>query len=239
MEKGATRLSAGRVQSVAVRLIVEREREIKAHDAESNYKVTAIFDANKTDLAAELSKKLSDDKAAKQFLEDIKAAKFTIASVEQKPGSRNPSPPFTTSTLQQEAARRLGFSVRQTMTLAQRLYEHGHITYMRTDSTTLSPIAIKATLEYIKKEYGDKYSKIRQYQTKTAGAQQAHEAIRPTSVKKLSAGADSSQQKLYELIWRRAVASQMAPAAIEKTEVELSILAAAERLCGHRRSFNF
>ena len=222
-KKVRTGLSAGRVQSVAVRLIVEREREIKDHISETVYKVTAVFEAGKKELNAELSDKLSDDKAAKKFLEDIKGAKFSIKSVDQKPGSRSPSPPFTTSTLQQEAARRLGFSVRQTMTLAQRLYENGHITYMRTDSFNLSPIAIKATEEFINKEYGQKYSKSRQYQTKTAGAQQAHEAIRPTHLKRLSAGADASQKKLYELIWRRAVASQMAAAAIQRTEVIIDI----------------
>jgi len=144
-------------------------------------------------------------------------------SVEQKPGGRSPSPPFTTSTLQQEAARRLGYSVRQTMTLAQRLYENGHITYMRTDSTNLSQIAIKAAAEYIKKEFGDKYAASRQYKTKTAGAQEAHEAIRPTRFTKLSAGSDASQKKLYELIWRRALASQMSPAVVQRTEVVIDI----------------
>jgi DNA topoisomerase-1 len=216
-------LSAGRVQSVAVRLIVEREREIKDHITETSYKVTGLFNAKNKELAAELPEKLTSEKTAKKFLEDIKSAKFVIKSVEQKPGSRNPSPPFTTSTLQQEAARRLGFSVRQTMTLAQRLYEHGHITYMRTDSTNLSPIAIDAASKYIKAEYGDKYLKVRQYKTKTAGAQEAHEAIRPTHIGHLSAGADASQKKLYELIWRRMVASQMAPAAVERTEVLIDI----------------
>ena len=222
-KKVRTGLSAGRVQSVAVRLIVEREREIKDHISETTYKVTAVFEAGKKELAAELTEKLPDDKAAKKFLGDIKSAKFTVKSVEQKPGTRNPSPPFTTSTLQQEAARRLGYSVRQTMTLAQRLYENGHITYMRTDSVNLSPIAIKAAEEFINKEYGQKYSKSRQYQTKTAGAQQAHEAIRPTHINKLSAGADASQKKLYGLIWRRAVASQMSAAAVQRTEVVIDI----------------
>ncbi len=216
-------LSAGRVQSVAVRLIVEREREIKEHISESTYKISAIFDTKGKELAAVLPENLADDKAAKKFLHDIKPAKFTIKSVEQKPGSRNPSPPFTTSTLQQEAARRLGFSVRQTMTLAQRLYEHGHITYMRTDSTNMSPLAIDAAAKYIKTQFSDKYLKTRQYQTKTAGAQEAHEAIRPTHIGRLSAGADASQKKLYQLIWRRMLASQMAPAAVERTEVVIDI----------------
>ena len=216
-------LSAGRVQSVAVRLIVEREREIKDHISESDYKVTAVFDGGSKELAAELPKRLKTESAAKDFLKDIKSAKFTVGRVEKKPGSRSPGPPFTTSTLQQEAARRLGFSVRQTMTLAQRLYEHGHITYMRTDSTNLSPLAIDAAQKYIIKQYGDKYTDSRQYKTKTAGAQEAHEAIRPTSFSKTTAGAESGQKKLYELIWRRALASQMSAAAIEKTEVDIKI----------------
>ncbi len=222
-KKVRTGLSAGRVQSVAVRLIVEREREIKDHISESAYKVTAVFDARAKELAAELSNKLVDDKTTKKFLKDISSAKFIIKSVEQKPGSRSPSPPFTTSTLQQEAARRLGFGVRQTMTLAQRLYENGHITYMRTDSMSLSPLAINAASAYIKEEFGEKYINTRQFKTKTAGAQEAHEAIRPTHLARLSAGADASQKKLYELIWRRMLASQMTPASIQKTEVVIDI----------------
>lgn len=221
-------LSAGRVQSVAVRLIVEREREIKAHTSGSVYKVTANFEASSQELPAELPIRFKDDKLARQFLEDILPAKFRIARIEQKPGSRSPGPPFITSTLQQEAARRLGFSVRQTMTLAQRLYENGHITYMRTDSINLSPLAIDAAVKYITKEYGAKYSKPRQYKTKNASAQEAHEAIRPTHFTKQSAGDDASQKKLYELIWRRALASQMAPAAIQKTEVDIAISTRAE-----------
>jgi DNA topoisomerase I len=216
-------LSAGRVQSVAVRLIVEREREIKAHASESVYKVTAIFEAGGQELPAELPIKFKSHELARKFLEDIIPAKFAIARIEQKPGSRSPGPPFITSTLQQEAARRLGFSVRQTMTLAQRLYENGHITYMRTDSINLSPLAIDAAIKYINKEYGAQYSKPRQYKTKDASAQEAHEAIRPTHFTKQSAGDDASQKKLYELIWRRALASQMAPAVIEKTEVDISV----------------
>ncbi|MBX4197486.1 type I DNA topoisomerase [Candidatus Saccharibacteria bacterium] len=216
-------LSAGRVQSVAVRLIVEREREIKEHVTQSEYKITAIFDAKTKELLAELPSKFKDDKTAKKFLEDLKSAKFNVGRIEQKPGNRSPGPPFITSTLQQEAARRLGFSVRQTMTLAQRLYENGHITYMRTDSTSLSPIAIAAAQKFITKEYGDKYADSRQYKTKDASAQEAHEAIRPTSFSKQSAGADASQKKLYELIWRRALASQMTAAQVEKTEVDITI----------------
>jgi len=227
-KKVRTGLSAGRVQSVAVRLIVEREREIKEHLTESGFKVEALFDNKGKELPAELSDKLKDDKAAEKFLKDIKNAAFTIKSVEQKPGSRNPSPPFTTSTLQQEASRRLGYSVRQTMTLAQRLYENGHITYMRTDSTNLSPIALDAAGKFIKEKYGDKYLNIRQFKTKTAGAQEAHEAIRPTHMGKLTAGADASQKKLYELIWKRMVASQMSAAQVEKTDVTIDISGRSE-----------
>ncbi|HET9722020.1 MAG TPA: type I DNA topoisomerase [Candidatus Saccharimonadales bacterium] len=221
-KKIRTGLSAGRVQSVAVRLIVEREREIKEHQTKSAFKVSAVFDTSGKELIAELSEKLKSDQEATEFLQDIKPAKFEIVRVEQKPGSRSPSPPFTTSTLQQEASRRLGFSVRQTMVLAQRLYEAGKITYMRTDSTNLSPLAIDAVKKFITKEYGEKYAHIRQYRTKTAGAQEAHEAIRPSDMTQRNAGADAAQKKLYGLIWQRAVASQMAPAAIQRTEIEIA-----------------
>lgn len=216
-------LSAGRVQSVAVRLIVEREREIKAHASESTYKVTADFHTGKTVMPAELSARMDDQKAAEKLLQDCNGAVYNVASIEQKPGSRSPSAPFTTSTLQQEASRKLGFSVKQTMTLAQRLYESGHITYMRTDSTILSGQAIKAAEEYIKKEFGDKYHKVRQYKTKNDSAQEAHEAIRPTSFNKQTAGTDEQQKKLYNLIWRRALASQMAAAEVDRTDVVITI----------------
>lgn len=216
-------LSAGRVQSVAVRLIVEREREISEHKPESSFKITAVFDTRGQDLPAELDSKLAEIKLAKNFLEHASKANFKVSSVEQKPGTRSPSPPFTTSTLQQTAANRLGYSVRQTMTLAQRLYEHGHITYMRTDSTNLSRLAINAAEKYIVKEFGAKYGRPRQYKTKDRSAQEAHEAIRPTSFSKTSAGADAQQKKLYELIWRRALASQMAAAQTDKTEVRVAI----------------
>jgi len=229
-KKVRTGLSAGRVQSVAVRLIVEREREIRGFEPASTYKVTAQFKAGKDTISAELPDKLTDEKQARQFLEDAAKASFKVSAIDKKPGSRSPSPPFTTSTLQQEAARRLGFGVRQTMTLAQRLYEEGHITYMRTDSTTLSSLALKAAQDYITKQFGANYHHQRQYQTKSQGAQEAHEAIRPTDVNKLQAGADSAQTKLYELIWRRAVASQMAPAAIDRTEIQISISTRPEHL---------
>jgi len=222
-------LSAGRVQSVAVRLIVDREREIKAFQPEASFKVSAVFIADKAEVPADLIDKIADDKAAEELLQAAKKASFSISSIEQKPGTRSPSPPFTTSTLQQEAARRLGFSVKQTMTLAQRLYEEGHITYMRTDSNNLSSLAIDAATKYIKQQYGAKYIRPQRYKTRSAGAQEAHEAIRPTNVSQVSAGADSAQKKLYGLIWRRMVASQMAPAQVERTEVKIAMSGRSEQ----------
>lgn len=217
-------LSAGRVQSVAVRLIVEREREIKAFDAESSYKITATFKTPKgEDLPAELSDKLASSTEAEKLLQAASLAEYTITSIDQKPGTKSPGAPFTTSTLQQEAARKLGYGVRQTMTLAQRLYENGHITYMRTDSTNLSGQAISNAKDYIIKQYGDSYSQVRQFKTKNQSAQEAHEAIRPTNVANQTAGEDSSQQKLYKLIWQRFISSQMAPANIEKTEAIINM----------------
>jgi DNA topoisomerase-1 len=223
-------LSAGRVQSVAVRLIVEREREIKDFKPESSFKLTALFKAGKGDLPAELVGKLANLNKAKEFLGDAKKAKYKVLRIEQKPGKRSPAPPFTTSTLQQEAARKLGYGVRQTMILAQRLYEHGHITYMRTDSVHLSNLAIDASKKYILDKYGQNYLETRQFTTKSAGAQEAHEAIRPTHLNTLSAGADAQQKKLYELIWKRTVASQMAAAAVEKTEVEIGMSNRTDKL---------
>lgn len=229
-KKVRTGLSAGRVQSVAVRLIVDREREIKNFAPESAYKVTAIFDVKGQDLKAELANKLAEKDTARIFLEDAAKAIFTVESIEQKPGTRNPGAPFTTSTLQQEAARRLGFSVKQTMVIAQRLYEEGKITYMRTDSTILSSLAITAAENFIKKEYGPAYHQVRQFKTKNESAQEAHEAIRPTDFANTTAGEDTGQQKLYQLIWQRALASQMAPAKTEKTEVTIGISTRSEKL---------
>ncbi|HEX7962976.1 MAG TPA: type I DNA topoisomerase [Candidatus Saccharimonadales bacterium] len=228
-KKVRTGLSAGRVQSVAVRLIVEREREIRDFAAESSYKVIAIFTVDGQELKAELIDKPATKDNARKFLEDVTGATFTIENIEQKPGSRNPGAPFTTSTLQQEAARRLGYSVKQTMTLAQRLYEEGNITYMRTDSTIMSGLAINAAEEYITKEYGGNYHQRRQYKTKDANAQEAHEAIRPTDFRKLQAGSDAQQQKLYNLIWQRALASQMTPAQTERTEVNIGVSTRPEK----------
>lgn len=222
-KKVRTGLSAGRVQSVTVRLIVERERAIRDFTAASSFKVSAVFLADKHQLPAELSVKLPDEASARAWLEAAATAEFSITNIEQKPGSRSPGAPFTTSTLQQEASRRLGFSVRQTMTLAQRLYESGHITYMRTDSTTLAGQAIKAAEQYITAQFGTKYHKPRQFKTKNQSAQEAHEAIRPTSFTNLSAGNDDQQKKLYQLIWQRALASQMSSAKLERTEVTIAI----------------
>jgi DNA topoisomerase-1 len=229
-KKVRTGLSAGRVQSVSVRIIVDREREIRAFESQSTFRVIAIFTVDGQELKAELAVKLPVKDDARSFLEAAAQAQFTVEGIATKPGSRNPGAPFTTSTLQQEAARRLGYSVKQTMQLAQRLYENGHITYMRTDSTILSGFAIKSAEEFIKSEYGDNYHKLRQFKTKSDSAQEAHEAIRPTSFAKQAAGDDSQQQKLYSLIWQRALASQMSPAETEKTEYTIGLSNRSEKL---------
>lgn len=221
-------LSAGRVQSVAVRIITEREREIRTFESESSFRVLTSFQTDKDALPAELNKRFSDKQLARDFLEACMSARFTVKDIAQKPATRNPGPPFTTSSLQQEAARRLGFSVKQTMTLAQRLYESGHITYMRTDSTILSGQAIKAAEQYLNKEFGPKYHQVRQFKTKNQNAQEAHEAIRPSDFYKTAAGDDLQQQKLYELIWQRAIASQMTPAQVDRTEIAVSVSGRAE-----------
>lgn len=230
-KKVRTGLSAGRVQSVAVRLIVEREREIRDFEPEITYKVTAEFNVgDDVVLKAELADKLPDVAAAEAFLTDCIGAEFKVGAITKKPGSRNPSAPFTTSTLQQEASRRLGFGVKQTMTLAQRLYEAGHITYMRTDSTILSGLAINAAKEFILGNYGEQYHQVRQFKTKNSSAQEAHEAIRPTNFQAADLGEDGSQKKLYNLIRQRALASQMAPAQIERTEITIGISSRKENL---------
>lgn len=222
-KKVRTGLSAGRVQSVAVRLIVEREREIRDFTAASSFKVTAIFLIDGQELPAELATKFTSIEAAKAWLEAVIGAEYSVVDIATKPGTRSPGAPFTTSTLQQEASRRLGYSVRQTMTLAQRLYEAGNITYMRTDSTTLSTLALGAAEQYITGNFGADYHKRRQFKTKNESAQEAHEAIRPTSFTKLSAGADEQQKRLYQLIWQRALSSQMAEAKLERTEVSIAV----------------
>lgn len=216
-------LSAGRVQSVAVRLIVEREREIENFESKSEFKVTATFNVDGQEMKAELPKGLKTEDEVKKFFDEIKSSDYLVEGIEQKPGIRNPSPPFTTSSLQQEASSKLGFSVKQTMISAQKLYESGHITYMRTDSTSLSQESLSAAAAYIQKSYGGDYHELRVYKTKNSSAQEAHEAIRPTSFTKLEAGADDQQIKLYKLIWRRALASQMASAKFDRSEVTIGI----------------
>lgn len=215
-------LSAGRVQSVAVRLLVEREREVFAFNSSSFFKVIAHFKGD-TEIKAELSEKLLTLKEALDFIENCKTAIFTVSDVSKKPSKKTPAPPFTTSTLQQEASRKLSFSVSQTMTIAQKLYEAGHITYMRTDSVNLSDTAIDAAKETIIDEFGEKYHNPRQFKTKSKGAQEAHEAIRPTYFDKQKIVGSTGEQRLYDLIWKRTIASQMSDAQIEKTTVTINI----------------
>jgi DNA topoisomerase-1 len=214
-------LSAGRVQSVAVRVIVEREREILDFSAGSSFKVTGDFLVDGKSVSAELEKRLKDEPAAQSFLTDSTGATYKVDSVAKKPATKSPAPPFTTSTLQQEASRKLGFSVRQTMTIAQKLYEAGNITYMRTDSLNLSELAIGQAATVIKTQYGSEYVKTRHFKTKSAGAQEAHEAIRPTDFGRADVAGDRGAQRLYNLIRTRALASQMAEAKLERTEVRL------------------
>ena len=221
-------LSAGRVQSVAVRLIVEREREIAAFTSEAAYRVVAVFlvpdnNDNTVELKAELSTRFKEKGEAEAFLQSCKEATFTIEGVETDPMVRYPAAPFTTSTLQQEAARKLGFSVSQTMTIAQRLYESGQITYMRTDSTNLSTLCLGASKKTIIETMGSEYHKARNFKTKAKGAQEAHEAIRPTYMDRQTIEGTAAERRLYELIWKRTIASQMADAQIEKTTVTISM----------------
>lgn len=218
-------LSAGRVQSVAVRLIVEREEEIKNFVSQSYFRVTAqLHPANgRMQVIAELSRRFDTQQEAAEFMESLVGCAFKVQTIDTKPAKRTPAPPFTTSTLQQEASRKLGFSVARTMQIAQQLYENGYITYMRTDSVNLSELALDMAKKEITTLYGDNYVKTRRYQTKTKGAQEAHEAIRPTDMRNQTINADAAQRRLYELIWKRAIASQMADAVLEKTVVEISI----------------
>ncbi|WP_462362297.1 type I DNA topoisomerase [Parabacteroides johnsonii] len=224
-------LSAGRVQSVAVRLIVEREREINEFVSEAAFRVIAnfILPDGTTVLKAELNRRLKDKKEVEAFLESCKNASFTIDDITTKPVKKSPAPPFTTSTLQQEAARKLGYSVSQTMMIAQRLYESGLITYMRTDSVNLSDLALGTAKEAIIETYGEKYYKFRQYHTKSKGAQEAHEAIRPTYISNVEAGSSSQEKKLYELIRKRTIACQMADAELERTTISVGISGQTER----------
>ncbi|HZH73893.1 MAG TPA: DNA topoisomerase, partial [Mariniphaga sp.] len=226
-------LSAGRVQSVAVRLLVERERDIMNFKGETWFRITANFlvqdeKENNSVLKAELNKRFSSREEAHAFLKKCQAAKFTVADVVKKPAKRSPAQPFTTSTLQQEASRKLSFSVSQTMAVAQRLYENGNITYMRTDSVNLSDHALNTTKKKVIELHGEKYVKVRKYKTKSKGAQEAHEAIRPTYMDKETIEGSNQEQRLYELIWKRTMASQMADAQLEKTTVTISVSTAPE-----------
>lgn len=221
-------LSAGRVQSVAVRLIVEREREIQNFVSEASYRVTAIFhvtdnEGKSSELKAELDNRFKTREEAEAFLKQAQKATFAIDDIVTKPIKKSPAAPFTTSTLQQEAARKLGFTVSQTMMVAQRLYENGHITYMRTDSVNLSSLAINTSREAIQEQMGEEYVKTRQFSTKSKGAQEAHEAIRPTYMDKQSIEGTPQERRLYTLIWKRTIASQMADAELEKTTVSISM----------------
>ena len=215
--------SAGRVQSPAVRLLVEREHEIDAFAGSSQFKVTAIFAAGKQELKAELKQRFDSEDAARAFLESLAGAAFTVTDISTSPSSRNPAAPFTTSTLQQEANSKLSMGSRATMASAQKLYQEGRITYMRTDSVNLSSQAIAASADYIKRLYGIEYSHVRKFKTKSAGAQEAHEAIRPTDITRESVSGSDYDQRLYDLIRRRTLASQMAPAKLENTTITISI----------------
>lgn len=215
--------SAGRVQSPAVRLLVEREHEIEAFAGSSQFKVTAIFAAGGQELKAELKQRFDSEDAARAFLESLASATFTVIDISTSPSSRNPAAPFTTSTLQQEANSKLGMGSRATMASAQKLYQEGRITYMRTDSVNLSSQAIAASADYIKRLYGIEYSHVRKFKTKSAGAQEAHEAIRPTDITRESVSGSDYDQRLYDLIRRRTLASQMAPAKLENTTITISI----------------
>ena len=226
-------LSAGRVQSVAVRLIVEREREIQAFHSEASFRVTAVFsttdaDRRPAEIRAELNTRFKTEDEAKAFLEKCRNTEFTVQDITTRPMKKSPAPPFTTSTLQQEAARKLGFTVAQTMMVAQRLYESGFITYMRTDSVNLSSLAIGTSREAITQLMGERYVQTRQFTTKSKGAQEAHEAIRPTYMEHQTIEADSAERRLYDLIWKRTIASQMADAELEKTTATIALTGMSE-----------
>ncbi|MBB6270892.1 DNA topoisomerase-1 [Pedobacter cryoconitis] len=234
-------LSAGRVQSVAVRLIVDREREVNKFNAAAAYKITARFSTGKARefVKAELPQRFEQEADAEKFVRDCINAGFKISSLETKPAKRNPAAPFTTSTLQQEASRKLGFPVSRTMQVAQRLYESGKITYMRTDSVNLSETALTAAANEINSAYGQKYHHPRTYKTKSAGAQEAHEAIRPTYFDQHTVTGDSSEQRLYELIWKRAIASQMSEALFEKTTAQIAVSTRSENLVAEGEVMKF
>ncbi|MBR6944918.1 MAG: type I DNA topoisomerase [Prevotella sp.] len=237
-------LSAGRVQSVAVRLIVEREREIQSFKVETFYRVNAIFgyqneDGSFSEIKAELDTRFKTHEEVEAFLEKCKTATYTLTDIQKKPLRRVPAPPFTTSTLQQEAARKLGFTVSQTMMVAQHLYEHGHITYMRTDSVNLSSLCLNTSKEEINNLWGKEYSKTRQFHTSSKGAQEAHEAIRPTYMSNTQIEGTQQEKKLYDLIWKRTIASQMADAQIEKTSANISVSNAKEQFIANGEVITF
>jgi DNA topoisomerase-1 len=232
-------LSAGRVQSVAVRLIVDREREINKFQSEAAFKIVAIFGKGKEAFKAELPERWAKQEDAEKFLKDCIGADFSVNSLETKPAKRSPAAPFTTSTLQQEASRKLGFSVSRTMQVAQKLYESGKITYMRTDSVNLSDLALNAAAQEINSAYGEKYHQLRKYKTKAAGAQEAHEAIRPTYFDAHTIDGDASEKRLYELIWKRAIASQMSEALFEKTVAKIGISTRKEELVANGEVMKF
>lgn len=232
-------LSAGRVQSVAVRLIVDREREINKFTAEAAFKIVALFGKGKEAFKAELPERYAKQEDAEKFLTDCINADFNVSSLETKPTKRSPAAPFTTSTLQQEASRKLGFSVARTMQVAQKLYESGKITYMRTDSVNLSDTALNAAAKEINSAYGNKYHQQRQFKTKSAGAQEAHEAIRPTYFDQHTIEGDPSEKRLYDLIWKRAIASQMNEALFEKTTAKINISTRKEELVANGEVMKF
>src|ERR1700760_150648 len=232
-------LSAGRVQSVAVRLIVDREREINKFNSEAAFRITAVFGKGREAFKAELPERFAKQEDAEKFLQDCIGADFDVNSLETRPTKRSPAAPFTTSTLQQEASRKLGFSVSRTMTVAQKLYEAGKITYMRTDSVNLSDTALDAAAKEINSAYGNKYHQHRKYKTKSAGAQEAHEAIRPTYFDQHTIDGDPSEKRLYELIWKRAIASQMSEALFEKTTAKINISTRKEELIANGEVMKF
>jgi DNA topoisomerase-1 len=232
-------LSAGRVQSVAVRLIVDREREINKFQSEAAFKIIAIFGKGKEAFKAELPERFTKQEDAEKFLRDCIGAEFDVKSLDVRPAKRSPAAPFTTSTLQQEASRKLGYSVSPTMQVAQKLYESGYITYMRTDSLNLSDTALNAAAQEIISAYGNKYHQHRIYKTKSAGAQEAHEAIRPTYFNHHTIKGDPGEMRLYELIWKRAIASQMSEALFEKTTAKISISSRNEELVANGEVMKF
>src|ERR1700754_435939 len=232
-------LSAGRVQSVAVRLIVDREREINKFTSEAAFRIVAIFGKGREAFKAELPERYAKQEDAEKFLQDCIRADFNISSLETKPAKRSPAAPFTTSTLQQEASGKPGFSVSRTMSVAQKLYESGKITYMRTDSVNLSDTALDAAAKEINSAWGSKYHQHRKYKTKSAGAQEAHEAIRPTYFDAHTADGDPAEMRLYDLIWKRAIASQMSEALFEKTTAKISISTRREELIANGEVMKF